>query len=274
MEEQPPKRRKSDVNNVLCIICQEETSSKTVVKEPKADSKKKLVSCVKERAGYGEEKMNWCSQRLDLLTMAEKQFKYHKECYKEITNKTKIKRVKQRYETLSSQSNSTVTDEQCQERQDEQQQHEERDTETKTLRSQGAIFKKDRCIICQQEDGVIHKVAYMATGSKMLAVAKKMQDKSLFIRLNEIPNAEDAVANDVQYHRVCCVLAQRKAKIEVTSPQELENISQIVADIEIINKVESFLNESADTVMDMKSLNAAYNSLLETTDLNYKRYLK
>lgn len=125
MEEQPPKRRKSDVNNVLCIICQEETSSKTVVKEPKADSKKKLVSCVKERAGYGEEKKIWCLQRLDLLTMAEKQFKYHKECYKEITNKTKIKRVKQRYETLSSQSNSTVTDEQCQERQDEQQQHEE-----------------------------------------------------------------------------------------------------------------------------------------------------
>lgn len=108
----------------------------------------------------------------------------------------------------------------------------------------------------------------------MLAVAKKLQDKSLFMGLNEIPNAEDAVANDVLYHRVCWVLAQRKAKIEVTSPQELENISQIVADIEIINKVESFLNESADTVMDMKSLNAAYNSLLETNDLNYKRYLK
>ena len=42
----------------------------------------------------------------------------------------------------------------------------------------------------------------------MLAVAKKLEDKLLFLQLNQIPNAVDATANDAQYHRVCCVLTQ------------------------------------------------------------------
>ena len=34
----------------------------------------------------------------------------------------------------------------------------------------------------------------------MFEVAKKIDDKSFFIRLNTLCNAADAVANDVQYH--------------------------------------------------------------------------
>ena len=45
----------------------------------------------------------------------------------------------------------------------------------------------------------------------MFTVAKKLEDKLLFLRLNQIPKAEDAIADDVEYHRVCWVLLQRKA---------------------------------------------------------------
>ena len=71
--------------------------------------------------------------------------------------------------------------------------------------------KKDKCIICQEENGNVHKVSYKTTASKMFTVAKKLEDKLLFLRLNQIPNAEDAIADDVEYHRVCWVLLQRKA---------------------------------------------------------------
>ena len=70
------------------------------------------------------------------------------------------------------------------------------------------------------------------------------------------------------------VLAQRKANIEASSPQELEDINRVVADIDIINMIEGFLQNSSNIVLDMKSLNFACNNMLEETDVNYKRYLK
>ena len=48
------------------------------------------------------------------------------------------------------------------------------------------------------------------TGQKMLTTAKAMNDKGFFMRMNSIPNAADAVANDVVYHLQCWVLSQRK----------------------------------------------------------------
>ena len=118
---------------------------------------------------------------------------------------------------------------------------------------------------CSEED----------TSPKMLTVAKKLEDKSLFLRLNPIPNAEVATANNVQYHRMCWVLAQRKAKSEAPSPQEFEEINRLVADIEIISMVEGFLQNSSDIVLEMKSLNIAYNMLKDTdVETKQKRYLQ
>ena len=134
---------------------------------------------------------------------------------------------------------------------------------------QSVIFKKDRCIFCQEKKGVIHEVAYMETGSKILDVAEKLQDMPLLLRLNNIPNASDAVANDVQYHRKCLVAAQRKANVEEPLPQELENVNRIAADIEIQDIVVNIFKESTESVTDMKSLNTMYNNLLGTNEVNY-----
>ena len=203
-----------------------------------------------------------------------KDLQYHKECYKDSTNKTNFKRSKQCYEKLLALGSiPNVTNNQVVQK-DECSEEDTVEKKTKNIEVQGAIFKKDRCIICQEENGKIHKVSYKTTGPKMLAVAKKLEDKSLFLRLNQISNTEDAIANDVQYHRVYWVLAQRKANIEASSPQELEDINRVVADIDIINMVEGFLQNSSNIVLDMKSLNFAYNNMLKETDVNYKRYLK
>ena len=99
---------------------------------------------------------------------------------------------------------------------------------------------------------------------------RSFQDMPLLLRLNKIPNASDAVANDVQYHSKCWVAAQRKANVE----EELENVNRIVADIEIQDIVENILKESTESVADRKILNTTYNNLLGTNEVNYKRYLK
>ena len=41
---------------------------------------------------------------------------------------------------------------------------------------------------------------------------KKFVDPSLILRLNTIPNASDAIANDVQYHFTCWVDTKRQAE--------------------------------------------------------------
>ena len=48
----------------------------------------------------------------------------------------------------------------------------------------------------------------------------------------------------------------------------------MVADIEIINMVEGFLQNSSHILLDMKNLNFACNNMLEETDVNYKQYFK
>ena len=104
----------------------------------------------------------------------------------------------------------------------------------------------------------------------MLAVVKKLENKSLFLWLNQVPKAEDTIANGVQYYRLCCILSQRKTKIEASSPHELEDINRVVADIEIINMAEGFLQNSSDIVLDMENLNFAYSNVLGENNVNYK----
>ena len=57
--------------------------------------------------------------------------------------------------------------------------------------------------------------------------------------MNTVPNACDAVANDVEYHLACWVTAQREAKrlMETIELQEMEDPDRILADIEIIETV-------------------------------------
>ena len=97
---------------------------------------------------------------------------------------------------------------------------------------------------------------------------------ALLLRLSNIPSVSDAVANGVQNHRKYWVGVQRKADVEKSLPQELENVNRIVPDIETQDIVVNLLKESTESVTDMKSLNATYINLLGTNEVNYKRYLK
>ena len=75
----------------------------------------------------------------------------------------------------------------------------------------------------------------------MFEVAKSLTEKDFFLRLNTIPHAEDAVANDVEYHLKCWVLAQREAHKVLSSGQsdiqEIEDVNRLIVDIEIVDLV-------------------------------------
>ena len=140
------------------------------------------------------------------------------------------------------------------------------------------------CIICQKEGGILHKVETKPKGLKMFEVAKKIDDKSFFIRLNTLCNAADAVANDVQYHQRCCLYAQRNTKKTNNTHCDTDSIgiddtSRVISDIELLNVVKCELDKKDYTDLNMNNINTTFINLLQDNNHadinpNYKRYLQ
>ena len=105
----------------------------------------------------------------------------------------------------------------------------------------------------------------------MLQVAKEIEDKGFFIRLNTMPNPEDAFANDVIYHQSCWIYKQREAsKDERTFDENHNDTAKVKSDIEIINIVKSELIHPTASTLDMNNVNNTYIELLK--DNNCIRY--
>ena len=125
----------------------------------------------------------------------------HSECSKKTTNVTKLRRLSVRICEVETTDENKVqiieTNEQ------------EPKIPVKCTRSKSSLYRKELCVICQKEGGKLRKIAVNSTGKRMLDVAKFLSNKDFFLRLNTIPLAADAIANDVEYHLKCWVVIQR-----------------------------------------------------------------
>ena len=93
----------------------------------------------------------------------------------------------------------------------------------------------------------------------MLLVSEKLSDKGFFRRLNSISSAADAIASDVMYHNLCWADAKKKA---TPKSEQSANYSRTLADIEITDFVESYLNDSSERVLDMNKIDEIYKGIL------------
>ena len=72
------------------------------------------------------------------------------------------------------------------------------------------------------------------------------------------------LANDIKYHLKCSVTIQRQSKTEnETQPREMDDISKVISDIEIINIINSELQNPSGITLNMFDINQRYRSLLE-----------
>ena len=117
-----------------------------------------------------------------------------------------------------------------------------------------------------------------ATGRNMLVVAEKLDDKSIFIHLNTISKADDAIANDLIYHNLCWAKTKKK---ELPKSKPVETYSKNLADIELLNFIKNRIFQNPDTVLNMNYVNSTYPAILiensaNPVDLsvNYKKQLK
>ena len=106
--------------------------------------------------------------------LAEHNVTYHSDCYKQVTNKTTLNRLKGRFETLkipASTCNNNLLNSSII----------ETPNSSKVLRSSMNTYEKNLCIICQQKGGKLHKVMSTTVGSRMFEVSKILTDQAFFI---------------------------------------------------------------------------------------------
>ena len=202
---QPIEKVYTGVDYKLCIICQKSISG-TVIK-PKEESLVKVLKYMKQYSDLGDLNITLVFKRFGNLTaqnLHSKDAINHKNCYRNVVNERNLgraierqKRAKKNYDATfispkrarptSFSPRTTILEESS-----------STSNSAKRLRSTVTPYNSSMCIICQKEGGVLHKVETKPKGLKMFEVAKKIDDKSFFIRLNTLCNAADAVANDVQ----------------------------------------------------------------------------
>ena len=89
-----------DVNFNICILCQG-TNSGTLVETPELKSVDNVIEVVKERVIYKDTSVTNVSKRIKDLNAEQLiglKLKYHKECYSLVTNKTLLRRAKEKYD--------------------------------------------------------------------------------------------------------------------------------------------------------------------------------
>ena len=261
----PSKKSKIDTNYSLCIICQKDLN-KPVIKRPSLQTIKNVISLSNERSNYGDSSVNDFVKLVSNITPTENfelQGFYHKHYYADFGNVEKRNGALLRYEEAIAKKSSEVTSRQPGRPQMDNSKNEQPSSK-RTLWSESTTYKRELCIICQQPGGVCRTVAFLQTGQSMLKVAQKLMDKSFYLRLNTIPNADDAVANEVKYHLKCWSSCKQIAakKDSESIDHEKESYAQTVSDIEIVNLVQSGLNDPSLKILDMNMINGAYRDIL------------
>ena len=100
MAESSTNKKSKTVDFELCFLCQlssKQTDYKNYVFHPSVSSVEKLITTAELRCWYGETEYSALSDRISGATAKEliqNGVSYHKACYKDLTNKTKIERAR------------------------------------------------------------------------------------------------------------------------------------------------------------------------------------
>ena len=199
--------------------------------------------------------------------------RYHRKCYKNFSNIVQVERAKKRYAEALDEGESLVIKGKAGRPSLSSTQIA---TERIALRSKSEPYIKEACIICQIVGGNVSKVAYDSTGKAMLEASKKLQDKGFFRRLNHITSAGDGIANDVVYHNNCW--ARVRSKVHPRKEKN-DSISHTLSAIEIINFVQTQMNDPEQSCLDINMVDCMFKEiLLENGEANagqdYKKKLK
>lgn len=193
------------INWRLCILCQRgDKKEGPLVLKPRLGSYVTCLNAVRERATCNDGQYVEIERRLKDVTrdtLSEQGAIWHRSCYQEATNRSRIERARERNEQAV--SAASATKKRGRKRKSEEiEQPSERPA--KFTRSKTAPLEKDLCFFCQEDTGEqIFRVCTSETGKQLRSAVEKSGNPALVTRLNTSISPTDAHAIDVQYHKGC-----------------------------------------------------------------------
>ena len=168
----PWKKRKTENEYSLCLICQEQSTVKVTKTQTMNHSKSYCHYLVNEQSMEIQKYSNLCFRNCadDLLN---NKACFHKKCYSEFTNIEKRNRAIQRYTDALEQGQAIIVKRKAGRPSSNTL---EIENEVRQLRSQSIQYNKDICIICQSPSGTTHRVETLETGKLMFSVANKISN--------------------------------------------------------------------------------------------------
>ena len=288
-----PKKKSKVVDFKLCFICQcnfENTDYSSYVAKPSLVSIEKIINTAKLRCSYGEPEYGPLNDQClefsaeDLLT---KGISYHRQCYSNLTYKTKIESAKARFEKGVASGDVTIITKKPIGRPSLSVLNADSCASTSRRISRDRLFDKNKCILCQEETVEdLHEVTTKAMGTHLMVIGQKTRNETLKVRLSSIVTSLDpltAVAEDMKYHLACFVRIKRETEsAEKSQLEPVDTINQLLSDLDIIDMVLNDLNNPEETpsVLNMNDIQDAYVQLLNKNEIpvpdnpRYKPYLK
>ena len=253
-------------SNKNCCICQK--SGGDLVQKPKTASFELLIQSVTSRALYGDQRGKTVQSRLGNATadiLIKNQVKWHKVCYKDMTHKVHIERLKSRYEEAlrageaprkgikgRPMARTHITSPQ--------------DNDTGSLvpytRSQSKAYDTNACFFCdgKSEKGHLHQISAFNTGDQLRKVVESSNNEQWKVNLSAAVYPKDARAIDIKYHLPCWVKhVQRSHKDSPVELEEDQAISKVSTDIEFNYFMNTLLDSGA--ILDIADVQQAYKDI-------------
>ena len=174
-----------DLDYCLCIICQE-SKRDIKLRQPTADAFKNIINQIEIRLSHGDS--SYADLYPVLKSVSHEQLtdihgeKWHPDCYKEATNKTKIERLKARSEKLQKQSDIPVVLNAKVGRPSKEsaQPSSENNDDVSPSRPKREKLDKLMCWLCQEDlCDTLHKVSSVSITSQMKTIAEHHNDKRI-----------------------------------------------------------------------------------------------
>ena len=237
---------------IRCIICHEE-NTKLKIAVPTVDGYQRLVGDMKTRNRYGDNSYADVLSYLeeishDTLVNVRKEG-WHQECYKAVTHKRNIERLKERFEKCQTSSNiGRIVNVKV--GRPKQELIKSEVPEKRTRRDTN--FSKALCILCQENKAGLdlHVVSTISVTNQLKDIARYTTNDRIRCRLSFLLITTDelrAMTDDMKYHLPCLMKHRRTS--DGTENVSAASSCQILSDLEIIDWVKQILDEEENVSM-------------------------
>ena len=134
--------------------------------------------------------------------------------------------------------------------------------------------EKSLYILCQKIGDQLLIVDKKETGQRILEVSQKLPDKAMYRILNSTVCPGDVVAIDALYRNLCWARVKKKAEASRTTAYTNKEIIHTISEIELMNLIESELNDPSHQILEMNKVNITYRNLLFKKGLNKRNQWK